>query len=225
MRKVNKIQTSYSFITGLFLSFAGGLIDGASYLTRGNVFTYAVTGNLIFLATSLSKADLNKAISYLIPIIAFNLGVFFATAMKGFLTKSSKKFHWRQLILIIEIAFIVVSSLIPYGRLNYLSNILIAFITASQTNSFRKFHDNLYLSTMCTGNMRSAAFHLQRYFINRDKGALTKSLAYYLLIAAFFLGALASAILQVFLGVKTILMAIIPLSIVIYRMDKEEVEI
>ena len=69
-------QMSDSFRIGAILAAVGGFLDAYTYLARGQVFANAQTGNIVLLGVHLSEGDFKKALSYLVPILAFVAGVF-----------------------------------------------------------------------------------------------------------------------------------------------------
>mgnify|MGYP002690442360 CR=1 FL=1 len=91
-------------------------------------------------------------------LLAFAAGVYFAEGIRN-RYHLMEKFHWRQLILLIEIALLFVVGFIP-NNLDWLANMLVSFVCAMQVQSFRKVHGNAYASTMCIGNMRSGMQYL-----------------------------------------------------------------
>ena len=70
MKKV-KGQMSESLVLGLLLALAGGFFDAYTYLCRGGVFANAETGNIVLLGAHLAEGDWEKALRYLLPIVAF----------------------------------------------------------------------------------------------------------------------------------------------------------
>ena len=73
MKSLNKRkshgQMSESFVTAAFLSLSGRLQDAYTYLFRGKVFANAQTGNIVLLSQSISAAEWNLAIRYLVPLV------------------------------------------------------------------------------------------------------------------------------------------------------------
>ncbi len=214
-----KIQSSESLVMGLLLALAGGFLDVTTYLTRGNVFTYAVTGNIIFLGINLSQGKYGELIKYILPIAAFGAGIFLTEELRHRI--HFKRLHWRQGIILIEMVFVILSATIPQGRFNFISNILLAFISSMQTEAFRKFNENPFASTMCTGNMRSSAYNLHRYRITKDRNYLIRSFQYALIILLFFTGAAAGGQAVKYFQEKTVLFALIPLIFAYIIMTKE----
>ena len=96
--------------------------------------------------------------------------------------------HWRQLVVAVEILGLFICIFIPCGKLDLLVNIIIGFVCSMQVEAFRKFHDNPYATTMCTGNLRSASFHLYQSLHFSKGTSLKLALQYFLIILLFDVG-------------------------------------
>ena len=180
-------QMSDAFRTTVFLTLSGGFQDAYTYMGRGKVFANAQTGNIVLMATNFCEGDFAKALRYLLPLLAFAAGVYFAEGIRN-RYHLMERFHWRQLILLIEIALLFVVGFIP-NNLDWLANMLVSFVCAMQVQSFRKVHGNAYASTMCIGNIRSGTDALCAYFRTKDRNTLFKSLCYWAIILLFGIGA------------------------------------
>ena len=155
-------QMSDAFRTTVFLTLSGGFQDAYTYMGRGKVFANAQTGNIVLMATNFCEGDFAKALRYLLPLLAFAAGVYFAEGIRN-RYHLMERFHWRQLILLIEIALLFVVGFIP-NNLDWLANMLVSFVCAMQVQTFRKVRGHAYASTMCIGNMRSGTEVLCVYF-------------------------------------------------------------
>ena len=158
-------QYSESLRIGILLALAGGFLDAYTYLCRGKVFANAQTGNMVMLGISFLEGNTTNVIKYIIPIIAFAIGVLLAEIIRHSLLEH-EKIHWRQAVLAIEIVLLIFVAFIPY---DYIANTLISLICAMQVESFRKFHGNAYATTMCTGNLRSGTEKLVIFIKNKDR--------------------------------------------------------
>ena len=190
---MKRYQMSESLPVGLLLALAGGILDSYTYLNRGQVFATAETGNLVLLGIHLAQGELGRVLSCLFPILAFALGVLPTEGLRRRL--SSGRVHWRQPILAAECLVILVASFLPQGDLDALANVLIAFTSAIQIESFRKFAGCGCATTMCTGNLRSGIEALCTFLHSRDRAALQKAGAYFAVIGFFTLGAGLGAVL------------------------------
>ena len=76
-----------------------------------------------------------------------------------------------------------------------------------QVNAFRKFRGLPCATTMCIGNMRSAASLLCGYHTTGDPELKRKSMHYYFVIAVFAVGAAIGAVLTQRIGERAIWIA------------------
>ena len=132
------------------LTLSGGLQDAYTYLRRGKVFANAQTGNIVLLGQSLFDGDWSRAARYLLPVLAFALGV----AAAEFLRLRPSRLHWQRRVLLWEIFLLFLVGFIPHS-LDQLANALVSFSCAMQVQSFRKMESFPFASTMCIGNLRS----------------------------------------------------------------------
>ena len=75
-------QMSEAMITTAFLTVSGGLKDAYTYCCRGEVFANAQTGNIVLLGANLFSGRFGAALHYLLPILAFALGIFVAVQVR-----------------------------------------------------------------------------------------------------------------------------------------------
>jgi uncharacterized membrane protein YoaK (UPF0700 family) len=141
-------------------------------------------------------------IKYLFPFLAFGLGVF-VTEQINAKYKMAKKIHWRQLVLLIEIAILTIVGFMPES-LNMAATVMVSFSCAMQVQAFRKVNGFAYASTMCIGNLRSGTDALSVYVRERKKEQLVKAFHYFGIIFFFALGAGIGGNLSVSWGVHTI---------------------
>ena len=183
-----KRQMSETFRIGILLAIVGGFLDAYTYILRGGVFANAQTGNIVLLGLNIAEGNLKYSIYYLIPILAFALGVIISEFIKS-KNKDNNNIHWRQIIIVIEIIILFIVGFIPCGNMNLIVNISISFVCSMQVESFRKVNGNAFATTMCTGNLRSGTEQLYKYQRTKDKNMLYKTLQYYGIILFFILGA------------------------------------
>lgn len=197
-----KFQPSESFTLGILLAISGGFWDTYTYILRGEVFANAETGNIVLLGINIAKGNFKNAINYLIPILAFALGVFII----GLIRKKFRDisvFHWRNIIITIEILIIFSVGFMPEA-LNHLVNVLVSFVCAMQVATFKKVWDCPCATTMCTGNLRSCTENLFQYLNTNNKTFLRKFLVYFSVIIFFIFGALLGTICSLQFGIKAI---------------------
>lgn len=192
-KQQTKHQMSESFRVGAILAVTGGFLDAYTYICRGKVFANAQTGNVVLLGMNIAEKNWKMAFQYLIPILAFIAGVFVAELVK-LLFKKKNKIHWRQIIIVLEIALLCIVAFLPQS-LNMLANVTVSFVCALQAESFRKIKGNVCSTTMCTGNLRSATELFCLYRQNGDKNLKKRSIWYYTIDVLFVFGAIAGTLL------------------------------
>ena len=178
---------SESMLTAAFVVLSGGLQDAYTYLCRGQVFANAQTGNIVLFSAYLFEGAWDHCLRYLIPVLSFMAGIFAAECIHRRF-KHLEKVHWRQLIILAEIAVLFAVGFMPQS-LNTLANALVSFSCAMQLQTFRKVRGHAYASTMCIGNMRSGTEALCAYFHTHDREVLKKALTYFGVIGIFAVGA------------------------------------
>lgn len=204
-------QMSESFFLGALLAAVGGFLDAYTYLLRGHVFANAQTGNIVLLSLHLAQLQFAEAFYYLIPILAFALGVVIAELIRRAF-RSHPRIHWRQITIGAELLLLLVVAFLPCGRLDMAVNVVISLLCAMQTESFRKVNGNAFATTMCTGNLRSATELLFRYRVTKDKAERDRSLQYYGVLLFFIGGAAAGTLLSRRFGAKAVLFCCIALA-------------
>ncbi len=168
----------------LALASVGGFLEAYTYVTRDGVFANAQTGNIARMGLNLAQGNVLLTLRYLIPVIAFMAGVTLSLQLKRL------RGDWERLILCLELALLFLVGLIPPERLSILATVTVSFVCALQVESFRKFGDNAFASTMCTGNLRQATEQFNRFFSTGDRAALRISLQYYGIDVVFALAVL-----------------------------------
>ena len=152
-----RVQMSEAFITSVFLALSGGFQDAYTYFTRDEVFSNAQTGNVVLMSQHFMLGEWQRGLHYLIPLLAFAGGVFFADCVQGKF-KYANRLHWRQGILLLEILILFGVGFIPQDY-NMLATTLVSFSCAMQVQSFRKVGGYSYASTMCKRHGSVVSIH------------------------------------------------------------------
>lgn len=164
------------------LTLSGGLQDSYTYLCRGKVFANAQTGNIVLLGQSVFDGDWSRAARYLLPVLAFSLGVAAAEWLRV------RRPRWQRRVLLWEILLLFLVGFIPHS-LDQLANALVSFSCAMQVQAFRKIEGFAFASTMCIGNLRSGTEALCIFLRTGDGQERRKARLYFLVILLFALGA------------------------------------
>ena len=219
-------QMSEAFRTVMFLSASGGLQDAYTYIGRGKVFANAQTGNIVLMSQSLFEGDFARFAHYFIPVLAFALGVAAAELIR-LRWRDAKRVHWRQLVLLAEIALLFAVGFFP-AAWDIGANALVSFACAMQVQAFRKVHGYPFASTMCIGNLRSGMDSLVAFGHNHEKSTLWKALHYFGIIFIFALGAGVGAQCVGIFGERTIwiscVLLLVSLCFMFIKEDLPEIE-
>ena len=173
-RLEERFQTSETFLLSSVLAFSGGFQDAYTYNVRDRVFSNAQTGNVVLMSQHIMMGDFAAGIRYLFPVLAFAAGVLLAEQVEH-RYKNSRKVHWRQIIVIMEIAMLLAVGFIP-ATYNMAATVIVSLACSMQVQAFRKVKGYSYASTMCIGNLRSGTESLSVYIRERQPGALRKAL-------------------------------------------------
>lgn len=195
-------QMSEAFCNSAFLALSGGVQDAYTYNTRNGIFSNAQTGNVVLMSQYFMQGQWQNGLRYVFPILAFILGVFLAEQVQHYF-KYSKKIHWRQGILLAEIAILFIVGFIPQ-QYNIIATVLVSFACAMQVQAFRKVRGYSYASTMCIGNLRSGTDAFSCYMRERRPEQLRQAAYYFGVILLFALGAGIGGNLSVRYGIRII---------------------
>ena len=179
--------TSERLLPVALFTLSGGLQDTYTYLRRGQVFANAQTGNIVFLGQSLFDGDWVRAARYLLPVLAFALGVAAAEGLRV------RRPHWQRRVLFWEILLLFLVGFIPHS-LDQLANALVSFSCAMQVQAFRRVEGFAFASTMCIGNLRGGMESLCAFLRTGDHQERRKARLYFFVILLFALGAEAGSL-------------------------------
>ena len=209
-------QTSESFRLGALLAVAGGILDAYTYLVRGGVFANAQTGNIVLLGVRLIQGEWPLVLHYLIPILAFAVGVIVAELIKQRF-RYSGGVHWRQITVGLELVLLAVVAFLP-SSLDSLANVAVSFVCAIQVESFRKVNGNAFATTMCTGNLRSGTERLFLYLKSGERDHWTRAIQYYGIILCFIGGAALGTLCAGPMEQRGVLISLPPLALALVMM-------
>ena len=182
------------------LTLSGGLQDAYTYFCRGHVFANAQTGNIVLLGQSLFSGSLSQAGRYLLPLLAFALGVAAAEYVR---TRPNRRLGWQQQVLLWEIALLAAVGFLP-PSMDLAANALVSFSCAMQVQAFRRVEGFAFASTMCIGNLRGGTDALCAFLRTRDRQERKKAGLYFTVILLFALGAGAGSLILTPLGLPAI---------------------
>ena len=215
-------QMSESIKLGVILAIAGGFMDAYSYMCRGKVFANAQTGNILLLGINISERNWHMALHYLVPVLAFAIGIALADLVK-IRTKDLTLLHWRQISVFCEAVILLSVSFIPQD-FNLVANALTSLACGIQVESFRKIHGNGIATTMCIGNLRSGTQNWCDFHYTKNKESAFKGMLYYGIILMFIIGAIIGNAFVKLLAEKAILIcaAVLFMAFIMMFVDKEK---
>lgn len=217
---LGKYNISETVLLTLILSLVGGFTDAHTFSLRGGVLANAQTGNIVRMSNSIAEANWEKVLFYMIPILAFSIGVLIAEFLKNKI--KNKNIHWRQIIILVEIIIFIVASFVSQGKMDSIVNIMLSFTSSLQFQSFKITNGTFAATTMCTGNLRSGNEQLYLFLIKKDKTSKKFVLIYFSMILTFIIGAIIGSLFTFVLREKALMFACLPLIIVFLLLYKEK---
>ena len=207
-----------------FLTLSGGAEDAYTYCIRGQVFANAQTGNIVLMSQRAFAGDLAGVLRYLIPLLAFALGVFAAEMVRRRCQEISR-LHWRQMVVLAEIGLLLGVGFLP-SSWDAPANALVSFTCAMQVQAFRKVNGSAYASTMCIGNLRSGVDLPSAAYVGptRDRTALRKAGRYFAVILDFALGPDSAALPPSSWGTGAIWASCLLLAVSFLLMFRQEIQ-
>ena len=148
-----QVKVSESIRLGTLLAFSGGFLDAYTFMTRDGTFANAETGNIVRVGIYGALGEYGKSLYYMIPVIAFAIGIFVAVWFREKMN-AMEKVHWKEAILLVEILVLFMAGFMPQS-MNPVVTSSIAFVCALQAQTFRSLRGMAFATTMCTGNLRS----------------------------------------------------------------------
>ncbi|MGM9645646.1 MAG: YoaK family protein [Eubacteriales bacterium] len=171
------------YIYSLLCMFVSGALDAYTLLLRGGVFAAMQTGNLIYFCINLVKGNFSLLYKYVFSIIAFCLGIFAEHLIKR--CKNGTKISVALIVIFYAAGFAI-----PYGKPDFVANMLFSFAVAIQLQLIRSIDSFVIASTMCTGNLRSLVECVASLITEKGERAKYKRgiVIYSTLILAFMTG-------------------------------------
>ena len=182
------IKGSRTYPTAVLLTFSGGFLDAYTYFERGGVFANAQTGNIIKLGLSLAGSEYMLCLRYLVPIMAFVLGILAVMVIEDWMDRHDIKLKRRTILAIETLCFVMVALIPQREETNIIANTLVSFACAMQMGGFKQFVGQVIATTVSTGNLRKAIEFLYLGCTKHDQKDLLVSLQYGFIVLVFILG-------------------------------------
>lgn len=186
----------------IVMTFCGGFLDAFTYIQCGHTLAAAQTGNIVFLAAALVNHNVIGIIDRCGAIILYVLGIIVAITFQAHIK------YWRFFCLFPILIIGGFVGAMPENFPTYLSVGLVSFGLALLNTAFSKIEGLGYSSIFTTGNIKKSVVFGTEYIYHHRQQDLKIAVNYFIVVLAFTLGAISSAIIQPFFQMKTIWVAV-----------------
>lgn len=186
----------------IIMTFCGGFLDAFTYIQCGHTLAAAQTGNIVFLAAALVNHNVIGIIDRCGAIILYVLGIIVAITFQAHIK------YWRIFCLFPILIIGGFVGAMPENFPTYLSVGLVSFGLALLNTAFSKIEGLGYSSVFTTGNIKKSVVFGTEYIYHHRQQDLKIAVNYFIVVLAFTLGAISSAIIQPFFQMKTIWVAV-----------------
>ena len=186
----------------IVMTFCGGFLDAFTYIQCGHTLAAAQTGNIVFLTAALVNHNVIGIIDRCDAIILYVLGIIVAITFQAHIK------YWRIFCLFPILIIGGFVGAMPENFPTYLSVGLVSFGLALLNTAFSKIEGLGYSSVFTTGNIKKSVVFGTEYIYHHRQQDLKIAVNYFIVVLAFTLGAISSAIIQPFFQMKTIWVAV-----------------
>lgn len=186
----------------IVMTFCGGFLDAFTYIQCGHTLAAAQTGNIVFLDAALVNHNVIGIIDRCGAIILYVLGIIVAITFQAHIK------YWRIFCLFPILIIGGFVGAMPENFPTYLSVGLVSFGLALLNTAFSKIEGLGYSSIFTTGNIKKSVVFGTEYIYHHRQQDLKIAVNYFIVVLAFTLGAISSAIIQPFFQMKTIWVAV-----------------
>ncbi len=165
----------------------GGYLDAYAWVAHDHVFANAQTGNVVFFGLGLAQRDWLGALSHLLPVLAFTLGVL----VSKLLGVGPLKHTYGATVICLATELVLLCTLHAVrGRLPESWFVpLIAFVVALQITSFSELGPLTFNSAMTTGNLLNAITGIFAWLHHRDPNGGVRGILATCIVLSFTAGA------------------------------------
>lgn len=194
-------STSTSLRIALLLTLSNGFLDPYTYICRGGAFSTTQTANVVFFAARLTSGHWSAAIAKLWPILAFMVGVAFATHIRSGRLFVLKRYplHW---VMAIQAVVLAVVGFVPASVSPVTVAVAISFVAAMQMALFRSVGDLAFVAVATTGNLMRFVEQGYAGIVNHDADGRRGFRVYALMISTFATGAVIGAATTHLIGTR-----------------------
>ncbi|MBV0914546.1 DUF1275 domain-containing protein [Apilactobacillus sp. HBW1] len=199
-------------LIAILLAITSGGIDAYTFIEQGGVFAGLQTGNSILFGISLANHDFAQSLKYIFSIIFFALGIVIIKVMQRKLDSINTR---KVIIMFYEIVVIMIVGLLVKDTSSVLIVGLLSLVSAAQLQEFKLLKGNPFNPLMMTGNISKIANNAYLALVDHDKKAKSLLVDTIMVITSFILGTFIMGIVDHYLNAYSVLVLIIPLSLVI----------
>ncbi|KOY74291.1 uncharacterized protein RZ54_10440 [Apilactobacillus kunkeei] len=199
-------------LIAILLAITSGGIDAYTFIEQGGVFSGLQTGNSILFGISLANHDFAQSFKYIFSIIFFALGIVIIKVMQRKLDSINTR---KVIIMFYEIVVIMIVGLLVKDTSSVLIVGLLSLVSAAQLQEFKLLKGNPFNPLMMTGNISKIANNAYLALVDHDKKAQSLLIDTIMVITSFILGTFIMGIVDHYLNAYSVLVLIIPLSLVI----------
>lgn len=175
-------------LTSALLCFAGGSMNGYSFVMRGGILAAAQTSNLLRVTVYLSEYRWYEMFIRLVPICCFLSGAYLAHYLYDRIFNENDA-EWEKYLLSAQAAAFFFLGFAGKDIPDICVNSSISFLAAMLYTTFRSVEKGTPVSTVfSTGNMRSLADNLYMGFGRKDALAKKRSAIYLIMLVSFAAG-------------------------------------
>lgn len=199
-------------LIAILLAITSGGIDAYTFIEQGGVFAGLQTGNSILFGISLANHEFDQSLKYIFSIIFFALGIVIIKVMQRKLDSINIR---KVIIMFYEIVVIMIVGLLVKNTSSVLIVGLLSLVSAAQLQEFKLLKGNPFNPLMMTGNISKIANNAYLALVDHDKKAQSLLMDTIMVITSFILGTFIMGIVDHYLNAYSVLVLIIPLSLVI----------
>lgn len=199
-------------LIAILLAITSGGIDAYTFIEQGGVFAGLQTGNSILFGISLANHEFDQSLKYIFSIIFFALGIVIIKVMQRKLDSINIR---KVIIMFYEIVVIMIVGLLVKNTSSVLIVGLLSLVSSAQLQEFKLLKGNPFNPLMMTGNISKIANNAYLALVDHDKKAQSLLMDTIMVITSFILGTFIMGIVDHYLNAYSVLVLIIPLSLVI----------
>lgn len=199
-------------LIAILLAITSGGIDAYTFIEQGGVFAGLQTGNSILFGISLANHDFAQSLKYIFSIIFFALGILIIKVMQRKLDSINTR---KVIIMFYEIVVILIVGSLVKDTSSVIIVGLLSLVSAAQLQEFKLLKGNPFNPLMMTGNISKIANNAYLSLVDHDRKARLILIDTIMVITSFILGTFIIGIVDHYLESYSVLVLIIPLSLVI----------